>query len=157
MDINLTLLGQMLTFAIFVWFTMKFIWPPVTKALKERQKRIADGLDAAEQGHRDLELAQRKSVEILRDAKAQASHIIEEANKRSGEIVESGKENAREEAQRIVANAHKQIEQDVVKTKSDLQKQLGGLAIQIAEKILQQSIDENKHKSLIEETAKELV
>lgn len=156
MNINLTLLGQMITFAIFVWFTMKYVWPPITKALSERQKKIADGLAAAEQGQRDQELAERKSAELLRETKLKASQIIEEANKRAGNITEEAKESAREEGQRIIHHAHEQIEQEVVKAKQDLQNQVGRLVIDTAEKILARSIDADKHQDLIQQAVKEV-
>lgn len=156
MNINLTLLGQMITFAIFVWFTMKYVWPPITKALSERQKKIADGLAAAEQGQRDQELAERKSAELLRETKLKASQIIEEANKRASNITEEAKESAREEGQRIIHHAHEQIEQEVVKAKQDLQNQVGRLVIDTAEKILDRSIDADKHQDLIQQAVKEV-
>lgn len=156
MNINLTLLGQMITFAIFVWFTMKYVWPPITKALSERQKKIADGLAAAEQGQRNQELAERKAAELLRETKLKASQIIEEANKRASNITEDAKETAREEGQRIIHHAHEQIEQEVVKAKQDLQNQVGRLVIDTAEKVLGRSIDAEKHQDLIQQAVKEV-
>ena len=156
MNINLTLLGQMITFAIFVWFTMKYVWPPITKALSDRQKKIADGLAAAEQGLRDQELAERKAAELLRETKLKASQIIEEANKRASHISEEAKGIAREESQRILHHAHEQIEQEVIKAKEDLKDQVGRLVIETAEKILDRSIDAEKHQDLIQQAIKEV-
>lgn len=156
MNLNLTLLGQMLTFAVFVWFTMKYVWPPITKALADRQKKIADGLAAAEQGERNQELAERKAQELLQESKLKASHIIEEANKRADHLSEEAKETARGESQRIINHAHEQIEQEVVKAKQDLQNQVGRLVIDTAEKVLGRSIDEKKHQDLIQQAIKEV-
>lgn len=156
MNINLTLLGQMITFALFVWFTMKYVWPPMMKALAERQKKIADGLAAAEQSQRDLELAERKSLEIIRESKEGASHIIEAANKRAEVIIEEAKESARIDGQRIVAHAHDQVSQAVVKAKEELRSQVGQLAVTTAEKILRQTIDASKHQELIAQAVKEI-
>lgn len=156
MNINLTLLGQMITFALFVWFTMKYVWPPMMKALSERQKKIADGLAAAEQGQRDLELAERKALDIIRESKEGASHIIEAANKRAEVIIEDAKETARADGQRIVAHAQDQVNQAVVKAKEALRSQVGQLAITTAEKILRQTIDASKHHDLIAQAVKEI-
>src|SRR3990167_8035414 len=111
MSINLTLIGQMITFLIFIWFTMRYVWPPIIKAIHDRQKQIADGLAASERGKRELELAQHKSVELLRDAKFSASQIIEQANKRAMQIVEEAKEQARVESQHILDNASREVSQ----------------------------------------------
>ncbi|MES2204595.1 MAG: F0F1 ATP synthase subunit B [Pseudomonadota bacterium] len=154
MNINLTLLGQMITFALFVWFTMKYVWPPMMKALAERQKKIADGLAAAEQSQRDLELAELKSLEIIRESKEGASHIIEAANKRAEVIIEEAKEAARVDGQRIVAHAQDQVNQAVVKAKEELRSQVGQLAVATAEKILRQTIDASKHQELIAQAVK---
>src|SRR3990167_10033738 len=97
MNINATLLGQFITFAILVWFTMRYVWPPITKAMHEREKKIAAGLEAAERGKRELEMAEHKALAILREAKGEASHIVELAHKRSIQIVDEAKENARQE------------------------------------------------------------
>ena len=112
MGLNATLLGQMITFALLVIFTMKYIWPPLTKALAERQQKIADGLASAERAERDLELAQHKVADQLRDAKIQAGKIVEQADKRASQIVEESKERARVEAQRLLELAQTDIEQE---------------------------------------------
>jgi F-type H+-transporting ATPase subunit b len=156
MNLNLSLLGQMITFALFIWFTMKYVWPPLTKAMQDRQKKISDGLAAAEQSIRDLELAERKVQEILRESKQQSSHIIEEANKRSALIVDDARELAREDGQRLIKQAQDQIQQELVKAKEDLRKQVGMLAIQTAEKILKKTIDTDQHNTLINDAIKEL-
>lgn len=156
MNLNLTLVGQMITFAIFVWFTMKYVWPPITKAMAERSKRIADGLAAAEQGKRDLEIAHHKAVEQLRDAKIQAAGIIEQATQRANHIVEDAKEHARNEGGRLLAVAKSEINQEVIRAKQELQLQVSGLAIAMAQKILQRELDAAKHADLINHMLEEL-
>lgn len=156
MNINLTLLGQMITFALFVWFTMKYVWPPMMKALNERQKKIADGLAAAEQSQRDLELAERKALDIIREARESGSHIIEGANKRAEVIISEAKETARLDGQRIVAHAQEQVNQAVVKAKEELRLQVGQLVVATAEKILGQTIDATKHQALIAQAVNEI-
>lgn len=156
MNLNLTLLGQMITFAIFVWFTMKYVWPPVTSALRERQKKIADGLEAAERSQRDLELTERKVTDMLREAKEGASHILEEANKRAAQIVEEAKDVARSEGERLIENAKSEIDQEILSAKDALRKHIGGIAVQTAEKILKSKIDESKHQQLIEQAIEEI-
>ena len=102
MNINATLLGQAISFALFVWFCMKYVWPPLVNALAEREKKISDGLAAADRASKDLELAQKKAVEELKEAKAQAATLIEQANKRSAQIVDEAKETARQEGERLL-------------------------------------------------------
>ena len=113
MNINLTLIGQSITFALFVWFCMKFIWPPVIGALEARRKEIADGLAAAERGLHEQELAEKRAAEHIKEAKGQASEIITQAQKRAGEIVEEAKGDAKTEADRIVTGANAEIEQEI--------------------------------------------
>lgn len=156
MNINATLLGQMLTFAVFVWFTLKYVWPPITKAMAERSKRIADGLAAAEQGKRDLEIAHHKITEQLRDAKLEAASIIEQATQRASHIVEDAKEHARNEGSRLLAVAKSEINQEVISAKQELQQQVSELAIVIAQKVLQRELDPTKHSDLINQMLKEL-
>lgn len=131
MNINATLIGQSVAFFIFVVFCMKFVWPPVIAALHERQKKIADGLDAASRAARDLELAQEKVGHQLREAKAQAAEIIEQAKKRGNQIVEEAVEKARVEADRVKASAHAEIEQELNGVKDALRAQLGALAVAV--------------------------
>ena len=117
MNINMTLIGQTIAFAIFVWFCTKYVWPPISNALHERQKKIADGLDAASRANRYLELAQERAEQTLRESKEQASQILEQANKRSAQIVEEAREQARAEGERLVASARSEIEQEVNRAK----------------------------------------
>ena len=156
MDINVSLIGQMITFIIFVWFTMRYVWPPLRKAMEDRQKTIADGLAAGEQGKRDLEVAQHKSVEILREAKLTASHIIEEANKRAGHITEEAKENARVESFRLLEQAKGEIENQVNQAKRDIREQVGNLSISAAEKIVKRDIDPSAHQAVLNDLLAEI-
>ena len=156
MNINATIIGQSLAFLIFVVFCMKFVWPPVIAALHERQKKIADGLDAAARAARDLELAQDKAGQQLREAKAQAAEIIEQAKKRGTQIVDEAREQARVEADRVKAQAQAEIEQELNSVKDALRAQLGTLAVEGAEKILGATIDQNAHAELVNKLAAEI-
>ena len=156
MNINATLIGQSVAFFIFVLFCMKFVWPPVIAALHERQKKIADGLDAANRAARDLELAQEKAGHQLRDAKAQAAEIIEQAKKRGNQIVEEAVEKARIDADRVKVQAQAEIEQELNSVKDALRAQLGSLAVSGAEKILGSTIDQNAHAELVNKLAAEI-
>ena len=156
MNINATIIGQSLAFLIFVVFCMKFVWPPVIAALHERQKKIADGLDAAARAARDLELAQDKAGQQLREAKAQAAEIIEQAKKRGNQIVEEAVEKARIDADRVKVQAQAEIEQGLNGVKDALRAQLGALAVGGAEKILGATIDQNAHAELVNKLAAEI-
>ncbi|MBY4676564.1 F0F1 ATP synthase subunit B [Marinobacterium arenosum] len=156
MNINLTIIGQAIAFAIFVVFCMKYVWPPITAALAERKKKIAEGLDAAERAARDLHLAQQKAAADMRESKEQAAAIIEQANKRANQIIDEAKEQAREEAERVKAAAQAEIEQEANRAKEALRAQVAVLAVAGAEKILEASIDEQAHAQLVEKLAAEL-
>mgnify|MGYP006178175097 FL=1 len=156
MNINATLIGQSVAFLIFVLFCMKFVWPPVIAALHERQKKIADGLDAAARAARDLELAQEKAGQQLREAKAQAAEIIEQAKKRGSQIVDEAREQARVEADRVKAQAQAEIEQEINSVKDALRAQVGSLAVGGAAKILGATIDQNAHAELVNQLAAEI-
>ncbi|HVX00836.1 MAG TPA: F0F1 ATP synthase subunit B [Candidatus Babeliaceae bacterium] len=155
-DINATLIGQLLTFIILVWFTMKYVWPPITKAISERENKIASGLEAAERSKLELEQAEHKALTIIHDAKVEGSQIIEQAHKRSLHIVEEAKENARVEGARILAHAREEIEREVSQTKEALRKQLATLAIAGAEKIIQRNLDASAQTALLDEFAAEI-
>ncbi|MCD8524285.1 MAG: F0F1 ATP synthase subunit B [Gammaproteobacteria bacterium] len=156
MNLNLTLFGQMITFAVFVWFTMKYVWPPMMKALADRQKKIAEGIAAAEKSQRDLELAEQKVAEMLKESRQTAAQIIDAANKRAEALVEEAKDLARTEAQRILAHAEQEVNQSVIQAKEVLSSHVGQLVIMTAEKVLRQSIDIEKHHNLIAEAIKEI-
>lgn len=156
MNLNATLLGQFITFSIFVWFTMKYVWPPIMKALQDRKQKIADGLAAAERGIHDLELARHKSAEILRDAKIQAAHIVDETNKRANLIVEEAKEQARIESQRIITLGKAEIELELQKAKQELKNQVANIALAGAEKILGHSLDKAANNEILEKLITEI-
>jgi F-type H+-transporting ATPase subunit b len=156
MDINATIIGQLLTFAILVWFTAKYVWPPITKVMQDREKKIADGLEAAERSHRELELAEHKALTIIREAKQQANQIIEQANLHSAKLVEEAKSNAKLEGQRIVGLAQGEIDLEIAQAKEMLKTHLAKLAISGAEKIINRSLDTQAHHDLMNELAAEI-
>ncbi len=156
MNINLTLIGQSITFALFVWFCMKYIWPPVMGALEARRKEIADGLAAAERGQHEHELAEKRAAERIKDAKGQASDIISQAQKRASEIVEGAKGDARTEAERIVTGANAEIEQETNRAREQLRQEVVALAIAGAEKVLKREVDKDAHASTLNELATQL-
>ncbi len=151
MDINATLIGQMITFAVFVWITMKFVWPPLMKLMEDRRQKIADGLAAAEQGHHELELARLKSKEHINEAKAEAAHIIEQANQRAHHIIEESKVQARDEGDRIVRLAEEEIDQQYISAKDQLMSQVAQMAVAGAEKILRREVDKKLNDGLVQD------
>ena len=156
MNINLTLIGQSITFIFFVWFVMKFVWPPLVAALEERKAKIADGLAAAEKGKHDGELAKQKVLDTLKDAKAQAQDIINLAEKRASEIVEESKETARAEGERIIAAANAELEQEVNRAREQLRGQVVSLAVSGAGKVLKREIDEKANEDLLKDLVAQL-
>lgn len=156
MNINATLFGQMISFVVFVWFTMKFVWPHIVGAMAERKAKIADGLAAAERGKLDLELAQERAKGTLHDAKDKAGEIITQAQKRAAEIVEDAKEDARTEGQRLLVAAQADIEQETNRAREQLQEKVALLAVAGAEKILQKEIDAGKHKGILDSISSEI-
>ncbi|MBM95451.1 MAG: F0F1 ATP synthase subunit B [Oceanospirillaceae bacterium] len=156
MNINATLIGQIITFAIFVWFCMKFVWPHLLSAMQEREKKIADGLDAANRAERDLELAHEKAASQLRESKEKAAEIIEQANKRANQIIDEAKESARAEGERLVAAAQAEVEQEVNRAKEELRKQVSELAVTGATKILGKSVDASAHADMLNKLTQEL-
>jgi F-type H+-transporting ATPase subunit b len=155
-NINITLFGQMVTFAIFVLFCMKFVWPPIVQAMVDRQKQIEDGLAQADRASRDLELAQEKAAEYLRNAKAEAASIIEASNKRASQIVDEAKIRAREEGDRIVTAAQAEIDREFNHAKEELRSKLAQLSVAGAEKILQSSVDQKVHSDMLSKLAAQL-
>lgn len=156
MNINLTLIGQLLSFAVFVWFTMKFIWTPIMGALDTRRKEIADGLAAAEHGQHEQELAKERAKEVIREAKGQAAEIVNQAQKRAAEIVDQSTGNARSESERIIVAAQAEIEQEVNRAREQLRRQVAELALSGAEKILRKEIDIAAHKDIVEKLAQQI-
>ncbi len=156
MNINLTLIGQMIAFAVFVLFCMKYVWPAITSAMEERSNKIADGLDAADRAMRDLELAQNKASDQLKEAKQEAAELIDQANKRANQIVEEAKDQARAEGDRLKSAAQAEIDQEMNRAREELRAQVATLAVSGAEKILESSIDENANRELIDKLAARL-
>ena len=156
MNINMTLMGQMITFALFVMFTMKYVWPPIMQALEDRQTKIAEGLAAAERSQHDLELARTKSAEYLRDAKQEASSIIDKANKRSTQLIDEAKDKAREEGKRLMGLAQMDIAREVNSAKQALRQQVAGLALSGAEQLLGRHLDDAANSDILDSLIKEL-
>ena len=156
MNINATLIGQTIAFAFFVWFCMKYVWPPLMQVLNDRQKKIADGLAAAEKAERDLELAREKATANLREARAQAQELIDQANKRAAQIVDEAKLQAREEGARLKAAADAEIEQEANRARQALRAQVAALAVSGAEKILGEQLDQAANSRLVDDLAAQL-
>ena len=156
MNPNITLLGQMLSFAILIWFTVKFIWPPLMAAIEERQQKIAEGLAAADNAQKNLAQAQDKVNEALKDARVKANEIIDQAHQRANQIVDAAKNDAIAEGNRQKALAQSEIEASANRAKEDLRRQVSVLAVTGAEKLLRREIDANAHKALLDELAAEI-
>ncbi len=156
MNFNFTLVGQLLAFILFVWFCMKYVWPPMLKILEEREKEIADGLNAASEGRRELEEANARKEEILGEAKKEAADLVGQANQRANQLVEEAKTSAQEEAEKIKVSAQNDIEQSAKRAREELRSEVATLAVAGAEKILNSEIDEKKNSELIDELTKEL-
>jgi F-type H+-transporting ATPase subunit b len=155
MNLNLTLFGQALAFGIFVWFTWKFVWPPLLKAIEDRQKLIADGLAAGEKGKQELAIADRKSNEVLTDARSRAGEILAQAERRAAQIVEEAKSSAKVEGDRLIAGAKAETQQDASRAKEQLRDQVAALAVAGAEKILRREVDAKAHADLLDQLKKE--
>jgi F-type H+-transporting ATPase subunit b len=155
-NINATLIGQLIAFIVFVWFCMKYVWPPLLGAIEERQKKIADGLEASVRAEKDLELAQEKATEQLKDAKAQAAEIVEQAKKRASQLEESEKQKAYSEREKIIASGYAEIEAERNRAKEELRSQVAALAVAGAEQILQREIDANAQNDIVAKLVAEL-
>jgi len=156
MNINLTLIAQAAAFAIFIWFTARFVWPPLLRAIETRQKQIAEGLAAAERGRQELELASKRTDDAMREARLRVQDILSQADKRAAQLVEEAKGQAKAEADRIIAGAKAEIDQEVVRAKENLRSQVALLAVQGAEKILRREVDAKAHADLLNAVAAEL-
>jgi F-type H+-transporting ATPase subunit b len=156
MDINATIIGQFITFAILVWFTMKYVWPPIIGAMHEREKKIAAGLEASDRSKRELEMAEHKAYSIIREAKQQASQIIEQANLHSAQLIEEAKQQGKLENQRIVDMAQGEIDREVTQAREGLKAQLATLVVTGAERIIQRNLDSSAHNDLLNELAAEI-
>ncbi|NQY25571.1 MAG: F0F1 ATP synthase subunit B [Piscirickettsiaceae bacterium] len=156
MNLNATIIGQMIAFAIFVAFCMKYVWPPIMAALEERTKKIADGLAAAERGRHEQELAEKRAKQVIHAAKEQANEIISQAQRRGNEIVDESKDSARVEGDRILVSAKAEIEQEANRAKDELRLQVGSIAIAGAAKILDREIDTKAHTDLLDELVSQI-
>jgi len=155
-DLNATLIGQMLAFGAFAFFCVKFVWPPLLDMIEERQKEIADGLAAADKGNRALEEAEVEKQKILDAARGQAREIIDQANTRGSSIVDEARAEARSEKARILASAQAEVEQEANRAREELRGQVSAIAISGAEKILLREIDASAHKDLLDKLAAEI-
>jgi F-type H+-transporting ATPase subunit b len=156
MNINMTLIGQSITFFVFVWFCYRFIWPPLVNALEARKQKIADGLAAAEHGKHEQELAEERAKDILREAKDQAGEIINRAEKRSAEIVDESKDDARAEGERLLVAARAEIDQEVNRAREGLRGKVISIAVAGAAKVLEREVDEATHAELMNKLAAEI-
>ncbi|WP_295538597.1 F0F1 ATP synthase subunit B [uncultured Thiohalocapsa sp.] len=156
MNINLTLLVQMIAFGVFVAFCMKYVWPPIMKALEERTAKIAEGLAAAERGKEEQELGEQRALEVMKEAKSNAADIVSQAQKRYNEILDEAKRDAVAEADRIRTAAHAEIEQEANRTREELRERMAQLAVAAAEKILQKEVDAQAHKNLVKSFAEQI-
>jgi len=150
-NLNLTLLGQMISFAIFTWFCMKYVWPPVLAALNERQAKIAQGLADAEQGAQKREEAEQEIADLLADAKSQAAEIVAAAQKRGNDIIEESKDGARSEGERLKQSAQAEIDQEVVQAREALREQVSAIAVSGASKILGTEVDAKAHAKVLDD------
>lgn len=156
MNINATLIGQAIWFALFIWITMKYVWPPLQRAMHERQKQIADGFAAGERAKTDLVQAEHKVAAALAEAKARATEIIAQSEKRASQIVDEAKAAAKVEGDRIIAGAKAEIAQEVFRAKEDLRNQVADLAVAGASKILMREVDAKAHAALLAQLKQEL-
>jgi len=156
MNINLTLFAQALAFAALIWIVAQFIWPPLLKAIEERQQKIADGLAAAERSQKDLAQAQEKVNDVLKEARGKANDIIEQAHTRANQIVEEAKNEAVLEANRQKELAQAEIAASITRAREELRKQVASLALAGAQRLLQREIDKKAHKELLDELAAEI-
>ena len=153
MSITFTLIAQAIVFALFIWFTAKFVWPPLMRAVEDRQKKIADGLAAAEKGNRSLAEASVKTEEQLKAARAQAQEILAAANKQAGQVVEQAKGTAQSEAERIKAAAREDVDREINRAREALRKQVGELAVAGAAQILKREINAQAHADVLKDLA----
>jgi len=156
MNLNLSLVAQAITFAAFIWFTVKFVWPPLLRMIEARQKTIADGLAAAEQGRRSLELSTRQADDAITEARARAAEILAQAEKRSVQLIDEARQSARQEGDRELVAATAEIEQEVTRAREELRDRVASLAVAGAEKILRREVDARAHGELLESIKRQL-
>ena len=156
MNLNVTLVAQALTFFVFILFCAKFVWPPLTKAIEARQKQIADGLQAAEDGKKSLDAAARKADEAIAQARSRANEIVAQAEKRSSQMIDEAKTTAKAEGEREKTAAKSEIAQEVSRARETLRTQVAQLAVAGAEQILKREVDAKAHAALLAEVQKQL-
>jgi F-type H+-transporting ATPase subunit b len=156
MNINLTLFMQAAAFAVFIWFTARFVWPPLMRVIEGRQKQIADGLAAGEQGRQNLASAEKRIADMLAEAKARSSEIINQGEKLKTEAIDAAKAEAKAEAERIIASAKAEIDQEVVRAKEILRNQVADLAVAGASKILKREVDAKAHADILASLTQQL-
>lgn len=156
MNINLTLIVQMIVFVALIWATMKFVWPLITNAMEERSVRIAAGLAAAEQGKADLAQANERADALVKEARIKAAQILDQAGKRSNEMIDEAKGTASAEAQRLVAQAHEEASLESTRAREGLRREVGRLAVEGAERLLEREIDAQTHAELLDKLAAEV-
>jgi F-type H+-transporting ATPase subunit b len=156
MNINLTLIAQLVSFAVFVWFTMKYVWPPLVRAMDERKGKIAEGLAAAERGHHEQQLAEKRAKETLHKAKQQAAEIKANADRQAAKIIEEARDKGKEEGQRQLLAAQAEIEQAANQAREDLRARVSELAVLGAEKILRKEINADAHRDIVESVANQI-
>ena len=156
MNFNLTLITQALVFAAFIWFTVKFVWPPLLRAIETRQKTIADGLAAAEQGRKALEVSTKQADESISQARSRAAEVITQAERRAAQMIEEARNAAKEEGNREKAAAKAEIEQQATRAREQLRDQVAALAVAGAEKILRREVDAKAHAALLADVQGEL-
>lgn len=151
MNLNATLFAQIVVFFVLAWFTMQFVWPPIVKALDERAKKIADGLAAAEQGKKDLELASQRSAEAVKEGRVKAAELIANAEKRANQVIEEAKKTAQAEYEKIIANAKNDAEQEAIRVKEELRLKMSELVISGAEQILRREINQQNNADILKQ------
>jgi F-type H+-transporting ATPase subunit b len=156
MNLNATLFAQAAVFALFIWVTVKFIWPMMQRRIDARQKTIADGLAAAEQGRRTLEISTRQADEAIKEARARAAEILAQAEKRSAQLIDEARQAAKDEGGRELAAAKAEIEQEVTRAREELRDRVASLAVAGAEKILRREVDARAHADLLESIKRQL-
>lgn len=156
MNINLTLLAQMIAFGVFVWFCMSYVWPPIMKALEARTAKIAEGLAAAERGMHEQELGRQRALEVMQQAKADAAEVVAQAQKRYNEVLDEAKRDATAEAERVKTAARAEIDLEANRAREELRERMAALAVAAAEKILQKEVDASAHKALLDAFSKQL-
>ncbi|ASD68825.1 F0F1 ATP synthase subunit B [Pseudoalteromonas piscicida] len=156
MNLNATLIGELIAFVVFVWFCMKFVWPPLNGAIEARQKKIEDGLAASDEAEKELDRVRAQGAEQLKEAKAQAAEIIEQAKKRAALIVDEETTRGQQERENIIAQGHSEIESERNRVKEELRSQVAALSIAGAEKILEREINQATHSDIVEKLVAEL-